>query len=473
VIAFPVLQSLDEFIYLLLDHGYDDLASISQCTDTELADLVTLFSTQESKQSIRRLVEAIRQVGIDVYRKQKTEFRRLIDLDRVEGKHAEMAKQVSRVRSETLGKAASGLLTAAIQASQAATATSLATPVLSASSSTSPAAATTPAKSTPAATQPKSTPAASSPTSSSTSSSTSAVAGVANSPGTASLLAVQTPSASILKNTPASPTHGPIKLPPALSAAAAASASAAQANPTASFDVASWEGAIHFQAYLHSIQCYARAFDEPILAPHALEIKLLDGRTNVHLKKIQQSLNELTDGCIFKKFKRGSSATRLIWCSSAFDFVVWGDPDKSLIKGYINTHSIQEVNQGFASKNKNRLYIVSPERTLELEAKDGQQAREWKEKLELLIQLNMSELEQKQALQQSTGGSAGGGAASGTSSAFQSKFSKARAEYTKLICTGSVFKKCQSREGDMGACGSCVLRMFADHDRLFLCLLVV
>lgn len=111
--------------------------------------------------------------------------------------------------------------------------------------------------------------------------------------------------------------------------------------------------------------------------------------------------------------------------------ILRGDEDKSLIKGYINTHDIQEVNQGFASKNKCRLYIVSPERTLELEAKDTTQAREWKERLELLIQLNMSELEQKQALQQS---GAGG-------QAFQAKFARAKAEYTKLICTGSVFKK--------------------------------
>jgi hypothetical protein len=196
------------------------------------------------------------------------------------------------------------------------------------------------------------------------------------------------------------------------------------------FDVDSWDGAIHFQAYLHSIQCYARAFDEPILAPAALETKLLDGRSNVHLVKIKRFLAALVEGCVFRKFKRGSSSKRLIWTSGNFDFVVWGEEDKSLMKGYINTHDIQEINQGFALKNKNRLYIVSPERTLELEAKDGLQAKEWKEMLELLIQLNMSELEQKKLLQSGAGGAA-----------FQAKFGKAKAEYTKLVSTGSVFKK--------------------------------
>lgn len=109
---------------------------------------------------------------------------------------------------------------------------------------------------------------------------------------------------------------------------------------------------------------------------------------------------------------------------------MWGTEDKSLVKGYLNTHDIQEINQGVAGKNKNRLYIVSPDRTLELEAKDSSQAVAWKEMLEFLIQLNMSELEQKKLLQ------TGAGAAP-----FQAKYAKTRAEYTKLLSTGSVFKK--------------------------------
>lgn len=60
----PVVQSLDEFIYLLLDHGYDDLASIAECNDQELGELTELFSTFESKKSIQTLVETLRQVGI-------------------------------------------------------------------------------------------------------------------------------------------------------------------------------------------------------------------------------------------------------------------------------------------------------------------------------------------------------------------------------------------------------------------------
>lgn len=270
------------------------------------------------------------------------------------------------------------------------------------------------------------------------------------SPAAAAAAAASSDPSSSDSATPASPTssnasksgeRAPIKLPPPLAAtptAAGATASTPQqpVNPTAVFDVETWEGAIHFQAYMHSIQCYARAFDEPILPPSTLESKLLDGRSVVHLSKIQKFLSALVEGCVFKKFKRGSSSKRLIWTSTNFDFVVWGEEDKSLVKGYINTHDIQEVNQGFALKNKNRLYIVSPERTLELEAKDGLQAKEWKEMLELLIQLNMSELEQKRALQTGPG-----------QQAFQAKFARAKAEYTKLISTGSVFKKwCRTQQ---------------------------
>ena len=57
-------QSLDEFIYLLLDHGYDDLSSIAECDAGELAELVQLFTTPDSKKAISSMVAALREVGI-------------------------------------------------------------------------------------------------------------------------------------------------------------------------------------------------------------------------------------------------------------------------------------------------------------------------------------------------------------------------------------------------------------------------
>jgi len=57
-------KSLDEFIYLLLDNGYDDLDAISRATDAEIRELEELFSTEELRKSIRTLALALRHLGI-------------------------------------------------------------------------------------------------------------------------------------------------------------------------------------------------------------------------------------------------------------------------------------------------------------------------------------------------------------------------------------------------------------------------
>lgn len=77
--SFPC-QSLDEFIYLLLDHGYDDLSAIAQCNPSELEELKALFSTEESKKSIQTLVEAIGQLGIGQSRRQNDAAAAAIEL---------------------------------------------------------------------------------------------------------------------------------------------------------------------------------------------------------------------------------------------------------------------------------------------------------------------------------------------------------------------------------------------------------
>ena len=273
-----VLQSLEEFIYLLVDHGYDDLASMSECTAAELAELVHLFTTADSKKSITQLVEALRELGITVYRKQKSEFRRLIELDERNKKQSEISEQVSRVRGESM----------AIKP---------------------PSDAPTPAASA-------------------------AAADPAAAASTAASSAASSSSSSVAAASPMSKS-GPLKLPPPLAAGAAADASAAAtaANPTHQWDVTLWDGAIHFQAYIHSVCAYARAFDEQCLPADLLETKLLEGRTYVQLQKIQRQLSALVDGAIFKKFKRGSAARRMIWTSSALDFLLWGDENKLEVSG--------------------------------------------------------------------------------------------------------------------------------------------
>lgn len=129
-----------------MDHGYDDLSALAQCTDGEVDDLVRLFTTPDSKSAIADMVHALKQIGIgeqkegqrtdgrhtadpharsdgsdedrwrltalrpaswlslwsDVYRKQKGEFRRLIELNDRAKKQNDISEQVSRVRGESL-----------------------------------------------------------------------------------------------------------------------------------------------------------------------------------------------------------------------------------------------------------------------------------------------------------------------------------------------------------------------------------
>jgi len=132
------------------------------------------------------------------------------------------------------------------------------------------------------------------------------------------------------------------------------------------------------------------------------------------------------EGAMFKKYKRGNSSRRLVWTTPFYDFVCWGDDTKENIKGYIPTRELTEINQGFG-KNRNRFYIVSSTRTLELEAKTPGMAKEWVIAFQFLIQSHVAEDERKQEIANSTG--------------FRDAVNKSRTEHTALLVAGDVFKK--------------------------------
>lgn len=106
---------------------------------------------------------------------------------------------------------------------------------------------------------------------------------------------------------------------------------------------------------------------------------------------------------------------------SFLDYILWGDELKETVKGFISVMDIQEINVGFG-KNKCRLYIVSPSRTLELEARDLTHAKEWKQLLDFLIQSNMAELDQKRKVCDTP--------------LFTSTLNKLTDDYTKLLREG-------------------------------------
>eukprot|EP00808_Paulinella_micropora_P025388 g18432.t1 len=66
----------------------------------------------------------------------------------------------------------------------------------------------------------------------------------------------------------------------------------------------------------------------------------------------------------------------MIWMTENLDAICWGEK-KDVIKGFFRTTELREVNQGLG-KQKNRLYLVSATRTLELEASDTSLAEEWR-----------------------------------------------------------------------------------------------
>jgi len=68
VTAWLTLAKMEEFVYLLVDNGYDDLDAISQCNDTELLELQKLFSKREFAENIRFLVKELNRIGIKKYR---------------------------------------------------------------------------------------------------------------------------------------------------------------------------------------------------------------------------------------------------------------------------------------------------------------------------------------------------------------------------------------------------------------------
>lgn len=114
-------KGLDSSLDMLLAAGYDDLSAISECTPDELQELLACFKdgqqVAQQKQSMSELMNALQQVGIHVYRKQKNEFRRLLEVSSAANAAAaspssssspsvseRRASQISRIRMESMAR---------------------------------------------------------------------------------------------------------------------------------------------------------------------------------------------------------------------------------------------------------------------------------------------------------------------------------------------------------------------------------
>ena len=63
----------------MVDQGYDQLDCLAVINEKEIEEMVALFRTGESRKNIRFLVEALRKVGAEGYRKKRREFCLVLD----------------------------------------------------------------------------------------------------------------------------------------------------------------------------------------------------------------------------------------------------------------------------------------------------------------------------------------------------------------------------------------------------------
>jgi len=150
-----------------------------------------------------------------------------------------------------------------------------------------------------------------------------------------------------------------------------------------------------------------------------------------HDKRLRGIINMLTNGETFKKFKHKKAKSRAVWCTYLLDFILWGDSDHATVKGYIKSSELQEVNQGYG-KVKCRIFLVTATRTLELEAKSTENAKEWVMAFEFLIQTQKQERDKKLEMLKVDG--------------FAKELQSFRADHQPLLTDGEVFKKWPGRK---------------------------
>jgi len=152
----------------------------------------------------------------------------------------------------------------------------------------------------------------------------------------------------------------------------------------------------------------------------------------VNWKRLEKFKSLLLKGAVFKKYKRGRNVkTRMIWCTPYYDFLLWGDPDKIHIKGGISTWEITEVNLGEGAGRRNWLYVVSQNRTLELEAKDSHMAKEWQIALQILLKSHYIEFDKARSITRNP--------------QFKNLYIAFRKTHMNLLTKGDVFKKWPAR----------------------------
>lgn len=102
--------------------------------------------------------------------------------------------------------------------------------------------------------------------------------------------------------------------------------------------------------------------------------------------ELAQIVQLLIEGGMFRKFKRGTSVKRQIWCSPKLDRIIWGSSDQWTVKGCLAVHDVTEIYNGVGPLQE-QLNVVTPSRTLEFRANTLAEAQQWKKALDTMLLL--------------------------------------------------------------------------------------
>ena len=98
----------------------------------------------------------------------------------------------------------------------------------------------------------------------------------------------------------------------------------------------------------------------------------------------------LLHGALFTKYKYRRGKQRWVWCSPALDTLYWSEEKGRKVKGQLSTATVTGVADGCVGVKRKGvgLTVVAEDRTLDLEARDEEQQKDWLRAIGLLINLN-------------------------------------------------------------------------------------
>ena len=98
----------------------------------------------------------------------------------------------------------------------------------------------------------------------------------------------------------------------------------------------------------------------------------------------------LLHGALFTKYKYKRGKQRWVWCSPQLDTLYWAEEKGRKVKGQLSTATISGVADGCVGVRRKGvgLTLVAEDRTLNLEARDEEQQKDWLRAINLLVNIN-------------------------------------------------------------------------------------